>query len=175
MFSGSITFILISSTFLITFFAGMNYYSNGKVYGDEKKRIFGKKLLILPYGILATYIVLFFLYQKISFKPNQNDLIGKYEISEAHNIKIEKSEFGKYNLELKRNGEFYFTNKPEIDICESGTYKLYKSNNEIGIGFDCGSIYNTSQIVTSLWSFEIEFIIGDPDSGESICYKKIEN
>lgn len=167
--------ILILLVFVGIFFFGFNYYSNGKVYGEEKKKIIGKRLMILPFGILATYIILFFLFQKISFNPNQNDIIGKYEISEVSNIEIKKTEFGKYNLVLKQNGEFYFENKPEIDICENGTYKYYKSGNESEVGFDCGNINSSAKIVSNLSSFKIEFIIGDPDSGESICYKKIEN
>lgn len=175
MFAVFIILILIISTFIATFFIGLNCYSNGKVYGDERKRKFGKRLLLMPYGILATYSILFFIYDKISFQPNKNDVVGKYEISKVSNIEIENNDFEKYSLELKENREFYFKHKPEIEICENGTYKLTKSQSETNIVFQCGYSDNTAIIVNSLSSFEIEFIIGDPDNGQSISYKKVKN
>lgn len=175
MFTGVIFFLFVFSVFIGTFFIGLNYYSNGETYGEGEKRKIGKRLMILPFVILISYFFFFYLFQKISFKPKQDDLVGKYEISEVSTIKIEKTEFSKYYLELKNNGDFYFNNKPEIDICEIGKYKLYNSTDESQISFDCGYNNSSAKIISGLNSFEIEFIIGDPDSGESIRYKKIEN
>ena len=56
---------------------------------------------------------------------------------------------------LKQNGEFYFENKPEIDICENGTYKYYKSGNESEVGFDCGNINSSAKIVSNLSSLKL--------------------
>ena len=57
--------ILILLVFVGIFFFGFNYYSNGKVYGEEKKKLLEKRLMILPFGILATYIILFFSFKNI--------------------------------------------------------------------------------------------------------------
>jgi hypothetical protein len=175
MFTGFIIFMLIILAFLGSFFFGLNYYSNGKVYGDERKRNFVKKLIMLPFGIFIAYILLFYLFQEILFKPNLNEIIGEYEISDVNNIEIEKSNYQKHNLELKSNGEYNFKNKPNIEICERGIYNLYETGNKTEINFKCMNGNSSAKIINNLWSFEIEFIIGDPDSGENISYKKIEN
>jgi hypothetical protein len=174
MFTSIIIFILFFSVFLGIIFLGLDYYSSGKAYGEERKTKIGKRLMILPFGIVAAYILLFFLYQKIAFKPNEQDVIGSYEISEASNVGIEKKEFPQYNLELRKNGEFYFNNMPDIDICATGRYTIYDAEDGTGIRFDCLGNNGSAEIVSSLRSFKIEFNIGDPDSGERICYKKIE-
>lgn len=175
MFTGIIFILLVFSVIIGSFFIGINYYSNGEAYGDGKKRKIGKRVMLLPFAILTSYFLFFYLFQKISFKPKQDDLVGKYEISEVSTINIEKTEFSKFYLELKKNGEFYFNNKPGIDICEIGKYKFDNSADKSEISFDCGYTISYAKIVSGLNSFEIEFIIGDPDSGESVRFKKIDN
>lgn len=175
MYLNFIILFLLFSLFIGLFFFGLNYYSNGKVYGDERKKRIGKKIILIPFIIFISFILLFFIYNKISFKPSDNDLIGKYEISVVSNIKIDKNDFEKCKLVLMKNGEFYVENKPNIDICENGKYNLYNSEDEIRINFNCSNNNALATIISNLSSFKIEFIIGDPDSSESISFKKIEN
>ncbi len=175
MFANYIILLFFILLFFGLIFIGLNYYSSGNVNRIESKKKIGKKLMLFPFGVILICIFSIFIYQKISFKPNKNDIIGKYEISEASNVGIDKNEFKNYNLELKKNGEFQISNIPNLYICENGTYKFHNTENESEINFDGCNANNSANIVSSLNSFKIEFIIGDPDSGESIYFKKTEN
>lgn len=152
---------------------GFNHYTNGQARHDNKKTIIGNSLMITPFILFGLYVFASFIFQKISFKPNKNDLVGIYEIEDVSNMEIDKKDFKNHKLELYRNGAFKFINKPEIDIsCDEGKYKFLNDENEIGLLIDCGNRVSSAKIISNFNSFEIKFEIGDLDSGESIYYKK---
>ncbi len=130
----------------------------------------------VDWSLIGLYLLASFIFQKISFQPNKNDLIGIYEIENVSNMEIDEKDFKKHKLELYQNGAFKFINKPEIDIsCDKGKYKFWNNENEIGLLIDCGNRVSSAKIISNFNSFEIKFEIGDPDSRESIYYKKTEN
>lgn len=116
------------------------------------------------------------LYDSIKFKPTQKDLVGEYRISEVENLDFDKKTFNNYRLILKEDNTFKLTHTPYVDICDSGKYLIdssFSGQNEIS--YQCGPGYIGGSLDRGLNSFRIEFIIGDPDSRQSIYFKKVES
>ena len=105
-------------------------------------------------------------------KPTQLDLVGKYHISKVTAQSPEKSNNGKFRLEFKRDGTFELTPLPGVEICDKGKYSVGYSFDDNEISFMCSGFITTAHIDRHYNYYRIEFIIGDPDSGESIYFEK---
>lgn len=107
----------------------------------------------------------------IMFKPSEKDLMGVYEIVDVNNLDINKTSYKKYQLELKSDGTFTLTPTPYIEVCESGMYEVDYSFAYNELAFRCDG-FTMAHIDPGFDTFRIEFVIGDPDNGESIYFGK---
>jgi hypothetical protein len=105
-------------------------------------------------------------------KPTQLELVGKYHISEATVRNFDKSTFNKFKLEFKRDSTFELTPTPNIEVCSKGKYKVDYQFYYNEISLECENMGKSAHIDRHYGYYRIEFIIGDPDSGESIFFEK---
>jgi hypothetical protein len=103
--------------------------------------------------------------------PSSEEFFGEYEIVDASNLNIDKSSYDQYKLILNSDSTFKLTKTPYIDLCESGTYEVDYANDYNEIAFKCGGYY-MAHIDKGFKDHRIEFVIGDPDSRESIYFGK---
>jgi|GEM_PF-2857830 len=124
-------------------------------------------------GIPALIFLLNFLNESFFEKPNQKELIGTYKISKITTSNIASKNLDKYKLRLFKNGEFQMTPISGIETCEKGNYELDYDLEYNELSFYCGNVVTTAHIDGKIGGYSIEFIIGDPDSGKSIYFEKI--
>ena len=123
-----------------------------------------------PFIILIGITVFGSIIELFEREPSFEELVGEYEIVDASNLNIDKKSYDQYKLILK-DGRFNLTPTPFIDLCQNGTYEVDYSYDYNEIAFNCGGYY-MAHIDKGFKSHRIEFIIGDPDSGESIYFGK---
>jgi len=132
----------------------------------------GALLIIIP----AMAIAGFFIYNKVSdltfAKPTQAELIGKYHIIEATNNRFDPSTFYRFKLEFKKDSTFELTPLTDVEVCSKGKYKVDYQFDYNELTFYCGKEVTSAHIDRHFGFYRIEFIIGDPDSGDSIYFEK---
>jgi len=138
-----------------------------------------KKISKIGLIFIASPIVIgayFFIYDKVSknyfAKPNYDELTGRYHIVDATLGDFDKSSYNKYSLILNKDSTFTLTPTPNIDVCDSGKYELDYSAEYNELFFRCSQGGYCAHIDRHLNYYRIEFIIGDPDTGESIFFEK---
>jgi len=123
--------------------------------------------------LIATYL---FIYNVISenyfVKPTKSELIGRYHVVDATVSGFDQSTYKKYSLTLNKNNTFTLTTTPYIDLCDSGKYEFDYADYYNELYFRCNQSGNSAHIDRHLNYYRIEFIIGDPDTGESIFFEK---
>ena len=131
-------------------------------------------LIICCIPVAAITIPLLFaeIVSPFKYKPSWTELIGEYQITEVTKRGFDKSTFNSYKLVFKSDSTFTLTPTPFIDMCDSGKYELDYSEKYNELSYRCGMGYYSGHIERRFGDFRIEFIIGDPDSGESIFFKK---
>ncbi len=169
----SLLIILTIITLGITFTIGVILFIVGKFKKEDfKMSKRGLKITLIPIVIISIIFIYGFIWEVFSVKPNKQDLVGKYKMSNSSFLDIGKEN---YKLELFKNGTFSISKTPSIDLCENGKYNVdyeYEGNE---ISFECGNSSHMASINRGFENYKIEFIIGDPDSGESIYFEKIED
>jgi hypothetical protein len=146
---------------------GLSYLRN------QKPSRTGISLVALPVCLAMIALIYSGLSQLILSKPGVEDLVGKYHLIKVTVPDFDKSQMKDVSLEFKADGSFSLTTLLGLeDICSFGKYKLdYEfDNNEIQ--FDCGTFTTFAHIDRGLGSYRIEFIVGDPDLGESYYFEK---
>ena len=133
-------------------------------------------LIICCIPIAMIVIPLFFggIINSFKHKPASNELVGEYQIAEIRNLDFDKATYKKYKLILKKDSTFILTPTPYIEICDSGSYAVDYSFEFNEISYRCGMGYIPSHIDRQFGNFRIEFIVGDPDSGQSIFFEKVK-
>jgi hypothetical protein len=128
---------------------------------------------IVPIGLLL--ITWFFAQVLNSFKhkPTLAELVGEYHITEVTNLNFDKSTYDQYILKFESDSTFTLTPTPYIDVCDSGKYEVDYSFENNEIAYRCGKGYISGHIDRQFGDFRIEFIIGDPDSDQSIYFGKV--
>ena len=169
--------MIILITFFIgfTFFVGLILVIIGRLKKDKNNKLtkVGLILLGIPTSIIILFLLLSLVGEIFSSKPDEEDLVGTYHIVKVTQVNFDKNIYSKVKLQFYKGGRFTLTPTPNIDICESGKYKVdYKWDyNELSL--ECpASGFTSAHIDRGFGSFRIEFIIGDPDSGESIYFEK---
>jgi len=149
-------------------------YSKLKVNFFQKNAIL--KIVLILIGIPISAIICICIYEGITgltfAKPTQLELVGKYHISQATVRNLSASTFNKYKLEFNRDSTFELTPTPNIDICDKGKYEVDYQFDYNEISFRCNNGIMPAHIDRHYGYYRIEFIIGDPDSGESIYFEK---
>ena len=129
-------------------------------------------------GIPVLFFIIWFianvLFDLLASKPSPADLVGIYKISEVTKPNITKLVTDGYRLILKSDSSFILTALEDVDAPDSGRYivDFERSLNELtlsGNGYAKGVCINRH-----IGSFNIEFLIGDPDSGESYYFEKVK-
>lgn len=155
-------------------FRFLQSYLKFKVSFFEKNAIL--KIALVLIGIPVTAIIGVCIYEEVTSltfaKPTQSDLVGKYHISKATVRNFSASAFNKYKLEFKRDSTFELTPTPNIDVCDSGKYEVDYQFEYNEISFRCNNTVTPAHIDRHFGYYRIEFIVGDPDSGESIYFEK---
>jgi len=129
-------------------------------------------LIGFPIGALICGCLYFGVSSLIDEKPTQQELAGKYHISKITVANFDKSVMNKFKLEFRPDGTFELTSTPNIDVCNKGKYNVDYQFDYNEISFNCNSATTTAHIDRHWGYYRIEFIIGDPDSGESIFFEK---
>jgi len=161
----------------LTFIVGLVLFIIGQLKKDKKNKIRKAGLIIgsIPIGIILLLLMLSLIGEIFTSKPDNEDLVGIYRIVKVTQLDIDKTKYSEYVLEFDEDNTFTLTQTPYIDVCESGKYKVdYKWDyNELSL--ECPTFFTSAHIVRDFGNFQIEFIIGDPDSGESIYFEKTSN
>jgi hypothetical protein len=93
---------------------------------------------------------------KLISAPTQNEILGKYIISESNRF-ISETELKNYILELKENGEFTMSKNQSGILCERGKYEVDFDNKENEIGFKCGKGWSMKAIEWGIFGHKIVF------------------
>jgi hypothetical protein len=169
----SILFIFLILLLAIVFIVGIIILFVGLLKKDKRNSTTTKGLIFMsiPIGIVAIVILYEFSHDKFTKKPTDKDLVGVYHITDANSL-ISTNQYHSYTLEFKNDGTFYLTPTPNINVCETGKYFVdwqFKFNE---LSFQCDKGFTTAHIDRNFSGYRIEFIVGDPDSGESIFFSK---
>lgn len=105
-------------------------------------------------------------------KPTKAELVGTYHVSKETVERLDPSTYHQYRLEFKKNGTFELTPLRDVDVCSNGKYALDYNDDYNELTFYCGKSLTSAHIDRHFGFYRIEFIIGDPDSGESIYFEK---
>jgi hypothetical protein len=138
-----------------------------------------RKKGILLAGIPSSIVIICLLFswfsEQFTSKPQTKDLVGTYHIVKVTQLNFDKNTYEKYKLQFFENGTFKLTPTPSIDVCQSGKYKVDYEFEYNELSLKCPNLYTSAHIDRGFGNYRIEFVIGDPDSGESIYFEKIEN
>lgn len=170
----SILFVLIIFIFITSIIVGVVLLlaSIKETRHSTVIRKVGLILAGLPTSIVAVVLIVLSLYDFISFKPTSTDLVGTYYVTKATNLGINSSDYDRYSLNINPDGTFKMSKVPHIDLCESGEYKVDYENSHNELSIYCPNLITSAHIDQGLFGFRLQFIIGDPDSGESIFFEK---
>lgn len=159
------------------FLVGLVMFTVGQLKKDKNNRI--RKTGLIIAGIPTTIVVLMLLLSLIgeifTSKPDNSDLVGKFQIVKVTQLDFDKSTFKNYHLQFHENGKFTLTPTPFIDVCKSGKFKINYDSYYNELSLECSAFYTTAHIDRGFGGYKIEFVIGDPDSGRSIFFEKVEN
>ena len=131
----------------------------------------GLIFMSIPIGIVAIVLLYDFSHDKFTTKPTDKELVGIYHITDASGL-IPSNHYFSYRLEFRNDGTFHLSPTPNINVCETGKYSVDWQFNFNELSFLCDKGFTPAHIDRSFSGFRIEFIIGDPDSGESIFFSK---
>jgi hypothetical protein len=131
----------------------------------------GQILISIPLTVFAIYILYYLAHNNFTEKPTDKDLVGTYHIVDASGL-IPSNLYNSYSLEFKEDSTFVLTRIPNVNVCENGQYSVDWELDYNEISFQCGKGFTTAHIDRGFSRFKIEFIIGDPDSGQSIFFSK---
>jgi len=152
----------------LTFLVGLAFLLNNNT----------RKKGILLVGIPSSIVIVCYLFSLFSelftSKPQSKDLVGTYHIVKVTQLDFDKNTYDKYKLQFFENGTFKLTTTPSIDICQSGKYDVDYEFEYNELSFKCEKTVTTAHIDRGFGNYRIEFVIGDPDSGESIYFEKAE-
>ncbi len=169
-----IGFLLLMFILAALFIIGAIVLMMGLSKKDKRNptRKMGLILMGIPLGIAAIAFLYDSCHDTFTAKPTNKDLVGIYHITGASGL-IAKSQYHLYKLEFRPDGTFYLSHTPNIDICETGKYVVDWQFELNEISFQCDNAgFTPAHIDRSFSGYRIEFIIGDPDSGESIFFTK---
>ena len=170
--------LLLLFFFGIIFLVGVIFLIIGLFQRNKFNWIFKAGIIIssFPLILLVLYFSSLLIDELINQKPDNKELVGTYRVTNATNLDFDINYFDEYKLIFYDDNSFSLTPTPYIEICDTGkfdvSYDFLKGNDLI---FHCPNcIYLTTKIDRHFSYYRIEFIIGDPDSGERIYFEKIK-
>jgi len=134
------------------------------------------KVSVILFGIPMCAVLCLLIYDEFSnsmfVKPTQTELVGNYHISDVTVDNFSPSTFKNFKLKLNHDSTFELTPTPNIEVCSKGKYEVDYKFDDNEITFRCSTYITSAHIDRHYNYYRIEFIIGDPDSGESIFFEK---
>ena len=136
---------------------------------NKKQILKGFSLFIFP--------LLIFIYYSIKplllYEVEEKEIVGVYKVSKSSTVDVSNLE--KVRLKINPDGTFYLNEKiPEINICQQGKFEYsLEIEDENALSFYCENGIIVEGIKRNFTNFELEFMIGDPDSNEVIYLEKI--
>ena len=166
LFQGFIVLILA-----ISFFIGIVMMINGfwKNPMNKNRILKGFSLFIFPLLIFIYYSIK----PSLLYEVTDENIVGTYKVSESSTVDV--SHLEKVRLKINPDGTFYLNEKiPKVNICQQGKLE-YSSEieEENALSFYCENVINVQGIKRNFTNFELEFMIGDPDSNEVVYLEKI--
>jgi hypothetical protein len=167
--------ILLFFVFITLFGVGFIIILIGSIRKPRFNRVtkIGMTFFSLPVIVILVGLGYEVFHNIISTKPDEQDIVGTYQISDDSGL-LKGHKLNKFKLVLKQDYTYTFTPIPMISICQEGKYELdyqFKLNE---LTFRCENGLIPAHLNRELGGFTIEFVIGDPDGGESIHFKKIQ-
>lgn len=138
-----------------------------------KLRKAGLILAGIPTAIIALIMIVNFFNEAFTTKPNNEDLVGTYQMVQVTGIDIGKENFKNYTLIFYEDKTFYLSPTPYIEVCENGKYHVNYTLDYNELSLDCPNLFTHAHIDRGWGNFTIEFNIGDPDGGQSIFFEKV--
>ena len=140
----------------------------------SQKKLLSAGLIIccVPLVSIGIASLLSSLFDYLKPRPDRAELVGEYQISEVTNLKFDKETYDHYKPVLNADSTFSLTATPYIKVCDSGRYGIDYSYSGNELEFQCGRGYRFMHIERQFNGFRIEFVIDDPDSGQSIYFEK---
>ena len=129
-------------------------------------------LIFIPAAAVAGWFIYDIVSDLTLPKPTQFQLVGKYHISKVTAGDLDPSTFHQFKLEFKKDSTFELTPINDINVCSKGKYAVDYSFDYNELTFFCDKGITSAHIDRHYGFYRIEFIIGDPDSGESIYFEK---
>lgn len=151
----------------LAFLVGLAFLLNN----NTRKK--GLLLTGIPSSIILVCLLFSLFNELFTSKPQTKDLVGTYHIVKVTRLDFDKNTYDKYKLQFFENGAFTLTTTPFIDICQSGKYKVDYDFDYNELSLDCTNLFTSAHIDRGFGNYRIEFVIGDPDSGESIYFEKV--
>lgn len=169
----SILFIFLIFLLAVVFIVGTIILIGGLLKKDKKNSTTKTGLIFLsiPIGLVTIALLYDFSHDKFTKKPTAKELVGTYHITDASGL-IASNQFRSYRLEFRNDETFILSRTPNINVCETGKYSVDWQFSFNELSFQCDKGLTTAHINRSISGYRIEFIIGDPDSGESIFFTK---
>ena len=136
---------------------------------NKQKIIKGFSLFIFPLLIFIYYSIK----PSLLYEVTDENIIGTYKVSKSSTVDVSNLE--KVRLKINPDGTFYLNEKiPKVNICQKGKVE-YSSDieEENALSFYCENGIIVEGIKRNFTNFELEFMIGDPDSNEVIYLEKI--
>lgn len=133
---------------------------------NKKQLLKGFYLLIFPLLIFIYYSIK----PSLLYEVTDGNIVGTYKVSKSSTIDV--SDLEKIRLRLDSKGNFYLNDRiPKVNICQKGKFEFSPEIEEINaMSFSCGDTISVQGIKRNFTNFEIEFMIGDPDSNETIYF-----
>ena len=169
----SIIFLFLIFLLAIVFIVGTIILLVGLLKKDKRNSTTktGLVFMSIPVGIVAIVFLYDFCHDTFTKKPTDKDLVGIYHITEGSGL-IAPNRYKFYSLEFINDGTFHLLSTPNLNVCETGKYSVDWQFSFNELSFLCDKGITTAHIDRNFSGFRIEFIIGDPDSGESIFFTK---
>lgn len=136
---------------------------------NKKQLLKGFSLFIFPLLIF----IYFSIKPSLLYEVTDGNIVGTYKVSKSSTIN--SSDLEKIRLTIDSKGNFYLNDRiPKVNICHKGKFEFSPEiEDENALSFYCGNRISVQGIKRNFTNFEIEFMIGDPDSNETIYFEKI--
>ncbi|WP_298223589.1 hypothetical protein [Flavobacterium sp.] len=158
--------LLIAFILLLLLIAGPILMFAGFFWENKKQIRLGFKMFIIPFTIIAS-VAIHHVFWNLVIKPNENDLLGYYELTSSSAAKN-----GKTTLRLYENGVFEKTSNINRVLCEKGRYHSY--DNEIW--FTCNHHSSVAKISKGLMDYKLKFITNNnPNSDDNLVFEKVSD
>lgn len=172
----NLLFLAILFLLTVAFCIGLILFLIGILKKNKSRGLIVSGAIVggIPLSLLICYCIYYFACDLVKAKPDYDDLVGEYRISNETMPGYSMESCKDYKLTFNKDGSYVFIKPNEIDVPDSGTFSLDYSSVANEIILQKHGWSSTCCINRHVGYFEIEFFIGDPDSGESFFFRKNE-